>query len=113
MIRANRFARITRATKILGIFRFGSETTIFVCSCTCALFAGILLDMHLQLSEFWESFCPFWDFPDFSGIFPIYSGMVRGFPDSSLFRFLGLLRAPMRNSPERVRDTIWTFLEKF
>ena len=24
-------------------------------------------------------FCPFWDFPDFSGIFPICSGMVRGF----------------------------------
>ena len=23
-------------------------------------------------------FCPFWDFPDFSGIFPICSGMVPG-----------------------------------
>ena len=29
-----------------------------------------------------------------------------------LFLFLGLLRAPTRNSPERVRDTIWTFPEK-
>ena len=58
-------------------------------------------------------FCPFlsflglsrffWDFPDLLGdglgIFPI-------------FLFLGLLRAPTRNSPERVRDTIWTFPEK-
>ena len=60
-------------------------------------------------------FCPFlsflglsrffWDFPDLLGdgpeIFPIV-----------LFLFLGLLRAPTRNSPERVRDTIWTFPEK-
>ena len=60
-------------------------------------------------------FCPFlsflglsrffWDFPDLLGdglgIFPIV-----------LFLFLGLLRAPTRNSPERVRDTIWTFPKK-
>ena len=57
-------------------------------------------------------FCPFWDFPDFSGIFPICSGMVRGFSRFVPFLFLGLLRAPTRNSPERVRDTIWTFPEK-
>ena len=54
-------------------------------------------------------FGPLWDFPDFSGIFPICSGMVRGFSRLVLFLFLGLLRAPTRNSPERVRDTIWTF----
>ena len=54
-----------------------------------------------------------WDFPDFSGIFPICSGMVRGFSRFVLFLlFLSLLRAPTRNSPERVRDTIWTFPEK-
>ena len=29
-----------------------------------------------------------------------------------LFLFLGLLSAPTRNSPERVRDTIWTIPEK-
>ena len=57
-------------------------------------------------------FCPFLglsrllgDFPDVlwdgPGIFPI-----------GPFLFLGLLRAPTRNSPERVRDTIWTFPEK-
>ena len=57
-------------------------------------------------------FCPFWDFPDFSGIFPICSGMVRGFSRFVLFLFLGLLRAPTRNIPKRVRDTIWTFPEK-
>ena len=57
-------------------------------------------------------FCPFWDFPDFSGIFPICSGMVRGFSRFVFFLFLGLLRAPTTNSPERVRDTIWTFPEK-
>ena len=57
-------------------------------------------------------FLSFWDFPDFSGIFPTCSGMVRGFSRFVLFLFLGLLRAPTRNSPERVRDTIWTFPEK-
>ena len=57
-------------------------------------------------------FCPFWDKKRFSGIFPICSGMVRGFSRFVLFLFLGLLRAPTRNSPERVRDTIWTFPEK-
>ena len=56
--------------------------------------------------------CPFWDFPDFCGIFPICSGMVRRFPRFVLFLSLGLLRAPTRNNPERVRDTIWTFREK-
>ena len=38
--------------------------------------------------------------------------MVRGFSRLVLFLFLGLLRAPTRNSPERVRDTIWTFPER-
>ena len=61
---------------------------------------------------FLSFFCPFWDFPDFSGIFPICSGMVRGFFRFVLFLSLGLLRAAIRNSPERVRDTIWTFPEK-
>ena len=62
--------------------------------------------------SFFVLFCPFWDFPDFSGIFPICAGMVRGFSRFVLFLFLSLLRAPTRNSPERVRDTIWTFPEK-
>ena len=62
--------------------------------------------------SFFVLFCPFWDFPDFSGIFPICSGMVQGFSRFVLFLFLGLLRAPTRNSPERVRDTIRTFPEK-
>ena len=38
--------------------------------------------------------------------------MVRGFSRFVPFLFLGLLRAPTRNSPERVRDTIWTIPEK-
>ena len=38
--------------------------------------------------------------------------MVRGFSRFVLFLFLGPLRAAMRNSPERVRDTIWTLPEK-
>ena len=29
--------------------------------------------------SFFVLFCPFWDFPDFCGIFPICTGMVRGF----------------------------------
>ena len=59
--------------------------------------------------SFFVLFCPFGTFP---GIFPICSGMVWGFSRFVLFLFLGLLRAPTRNSPERVRDTIWTFPEK-
>ena len=59
-------------------------------------------------------FCPFWDFADFSRFFSRFArGWSGDFPDSSRFSiFLGLLRAPPRNSPERVRDTIWTFPEK-
>ena len=66
----------------------------------------------LPFLSFFVLFCPFWDFPDFSGIFPICSGMVRGFSRFVPFLFLGPLRAPTRNSPERVRDTIWTFPKK-
>ena len=65
--------------------------------------------------SFFVLFCPFLSFlglSRFSGIFPICSGMVRGFSRFVLFLFLSLLRAPTRNSPERVRDTIWTFPEK-
>ena len=62
--------------------------------------------------SFFVLFCPFRDFPDLSGIFPVCSGMVQGFSRFVLFLFLGLLRAPTRSSPERVRDTIWTFPEK-
>ena len=62
--------------------------------------------------SFFVLFRPFWDFPDFSGIFPICLGMVWGFSRFVLFLFLGLLRAPTRNSPERVRDTIRTVPEK-
>ena len=47
-----------------------------------------------------------------SPIFPICSGTLRGFSRFVLFLFLGLLTAPTRNSPERVRDTIRTFPEK-
>ena len=59
--------------------------------------------------SFFVLFCPFGTFP---GIFPICAGTVRGFSRLVLFLFLGLLRAPTRNSPERVRDTIWTIPEK-
>ena len=62
--------------------------------------------------SFFVLFRPFWNFPDFAGIFPICSVLVRGFSRFVPFLFLGLLRAPTRNSPERVRDTIRTFPEK-
>ena len=62
--------------------------------------------------SFFVLFCPFWDFPDFFGIFPICPGTLRGFSRFVLFLFLGLLTAPTRNSPERVRDTIWTLQKK-
>ena len=53
-------------------------------------------------------------FPIFLG-FPDLLGDAPGiFPDFRfvLFLFLGLFRAPTRNSPERVCDTIWTFPKK-
>ena len=56
-------------------------------------------------------FCPFWDFPDFPD-FPDLLGDGPGIFPVRPFLFLGLLRAPTRNSPERVPDTIWTFPEK-
>ena len=69
---------------------------------------GGLPDLDLSFL-FCPFFCPFWDFPGFSGIFPICSGMVRGFSRFVPFLFLSLLRALTRNSPE---NTIWTFPEK-
>ena len=59
--------------------------------------------------SFLSFFVPFGTFPIFPGFSRFAPGMVRGFV---LFLFLGLLRAPTRNSPERVRDTIWTFPER-
>ena len=61
---------------------------------------------------FLSFFRPFWDFPDFFGIFPIFPGTLRGFSRFVLFLFLGVLTAPTRNSPERVCDTTWTFPDK-
>ena len=54
-------------------------------------------------------FVLFGTFPIFLGFSRFARGTVRGFSRFVLFLFLGLLRAPTRNSPERVRDTIWTF----
>ena len=60
-----------------------------------------------------SSFVLFGTSPIFPGISRFARGWSGDFPDSSLFfLFLGLLRAPTRNSPERVRDTIRTFPEK-
>ena len=118
------------------VFRTGTTEVIIVGSNVVAFQERALFFVRLQVSgaqnsraakrgcfkrggfpiwtcpSFFVLFRPFWDFPDFSGIFPICSGMVRGFSRFVLFLFLGLLRAPTRNSPERVRDTIWTFPEK-
>ena len=45
-------------------------------------------------------------------IVPICPEIVWGFSRFFLVLFLGPLTAPMRNSPERVRDTIRTFPAK-
>ena len=58
--------------------------------------------------SFSGAFLSFVGLSRFSGIFPISSGMVQGFSRFVLFLFLGLSGAPTRNSPERVRATIWT-----
>ena len=68
---------------------------------------GTFLGLFCPFLPFFVLFCPFWDFPVFSGIFPICSRMDRGFPICPFPLSLGLLGAPTRNSPERVRDTIW------
>ena len=57
-------------------------------------------------------FCPFLTFPIFPGFPRFVRGLFGGFSRCVLFLFLGLLTAPTRNSPERVRGTIWTFPEK-
>ena len=66
---------------------------------------------------------PIWTCPSFFVLFCPFLSLSRGFsrfargrsgdfPDWSFSSFLGLLRAPTRNSPERVRDTVWTIPEK-
>ena len=79
----------------MGGFQTRGGFPIWTCPSFFVLFLGLLRD-----------------FPDFSGIFPNCSGMVWGFSRFVLFLFLGLLRAPTRNSPERVCDTIWIFPKK-
>ena len=86
---------------------FSFLSFFLICPFSCPL-----LSLFVLFLSFFVLLCPFWDFPDFSGIFPICSRMVRGFSRFVPFLFLGFLRAPTRNSPERVRDTIWTFPEK-
>ena len=72
---------------------------------TCPSFFVLFLSF-LGLSRFFLGLSRFfWDFPDLLGVVQGFSRFVR-------FLFLGLLRAPTRNSPERVHDTIWTFPEK-
>ena len=62
---------------------------------------------------FFVLFCPFLSFfPDFSRIFPICSGMVQEFSRFVLFLFLGLLRAPTRNSPKGSATQSGPFPEK-
>ena len=57
--------------------------------------------------------CPFFGtFPIFPDFFADLLGDAPGFSRFVPFLFLGLLRAPTRKSPKRVRDTIWTFPEK-
>ena len=57
-------------------------------------------------------FVLFGTFPSFLGFSRFARGWSGDFPDLSFSSFDGLLRAPTRNSPERVRDTIWTFPEE-
>ena len=64
----------------------------------------------LDLSFLFGPSCPFWDFPELSGVLPIF----REFSRLVLFLFLGLkirLKTPMRNSRERVCDAIRTLPE--
>ena len=66
----------------------------------------------LDLAFLFVLFLSFLGLSRFFRILQICPGTLRGFSRFVLFLFLGLLTAPTRNSPERVRDTIWTFPEK-
>ena len=69
------------------------------------------LFLSVPFFVFCPFFVPFGLSRFFSGTFPIFGD----FPDWSVSSFLAsysLLKAPMRNSPERVRDTIRTFPAK-
>ena len=63
-------------------------------------------------------FCPFFSFFGLSRVFRVFPDLLGDGPGISRFvpflflGPLGILRAPTRNSPERVRDTIWTFPKK-
>ena len=63
---------------------------------------------NLDLS-FLSFFFRFGTFPIFSGFSRFVWGLFGDLPDLSFSSFLGLLTAPMRNSPERVCVTICTF----
>ena len=101
MIRANRFARIAlriaRATKAAN-FRTAKRG--------CFKRGGFPIWTFLSFLSFLGLSRFFRDFPDLLGEGP---GI---FPIRPFSLFLGLLRAPTRNSPERVCDTIWTFPKK-
>ena len=60
--------------------------------------------------DFFVLVCPFGDFPEFSGIFRIFSGIFPIGPFLSL-SLLVLGNPPTRSSPERVGDTIRNFPE--
>ena len=62
--------------------------------------------------SFFVLFCPFLSFWDFPGDFPDLLRDGPGIFPICPFPLSRLLRAPTRNSPERVRDTIWTCPEK-
>ena len=85
--------RQSRAAKRGGFKRGGGGFPIWTCPSLFVLF------------------CPFWDFfrdfPDLAA-----GDFFRVFPIRPLSLFFCILRAPTRNSPEKVRDTIWTFPEK-
>ena len=63
------------------------------------------------LASLFVIFCPFGNFPIFRDFPDLLGDGPEIFPLGP-FLFLGLLRAPMRNSPKRVRDTVWTFPDK-
>ena len=111
--------KISRAAKRggfkRGVFPIWTFPSFFV------LFLSVSCPFVVLFCPFLSLFCPFLSvFVRFFGTFPIFPGFSRfargwsrDLPDLSFFLFLGLLREPTRNSPERVRDTIWTFPENF
>ena len=104
----------SKKTRLRSQLRF-SPNASYMCGCSQGPLNGGVSNGGVSRSGLvlpFLSFLSFLGLSRFFGNFPDLLGDGPGIFPISPFLFLGLLRAPTRNSPERVRDTIWTFPQK-